>query len=111
MAVGSYSELFAGIASGSKFDITPTDLTDGQETAGQNLGYGYGFYGGNGTSILTGHTYGTPRPDTGANVIEATTWSIDNFGEFLVACSTADGRLLEWQLSKGSANCKCANKQ
>ena len=98
MAVGTYSELFAGIASGSKFDITPTDLTDGQEIAGQNLGYGYGFYGGDGVNIFTGHTYGTPRPDTGANVIEATTWSIDNFGEFLVACSTADGRLLEWQL-------------
>ena len=60
---------------------------DGTEIATQNLGYGYGYYGGNGTSILTGHTYGTPRPDTG-NVVEATTWSIDNWGEYLVACST-----------------------
>ena len=97
MAAGSYSELFAGIAAGSKFDITPTDLTDGTEIAAQNLGYGYGYYGGNGTSILTGYTYGTPRPDTG-NVVEATTWSLDNWGEYLVACSSADGRLLEWQL-------------
>ena len=38
MAAGSYSELFAGIAAGSKFDITPTDLTDGTEIAAQNLG-------------------------------------------------------------------------
>jgi len=109
MAVGSYSELFAGIASGSKFDITPSDLVDGQELAGSNLGYGFGFYGGDGINIFTGHTYGTPRPDTGANVIEATTWSIDNFGEFLVACSSADGRLLEWQLGASADAAPIAN--
>jgi hypothetical protein len=109
MAVGSYNELFAGIASGSKFDIKPNDLVAGQEIAGQNLGYGYGYYGGNGTSIETGHTYGTPRPDTGANVVAATTWSIDNWGEYLVACSTEDGRLLEWQLGTSAKAAPIAN--
>ena len=74
---------------------------DGTEIATQNLGYGYGYYG------VTAHHYlqvtltGTPRPDTG-NVVEATTWSIDNWGEYLVACSTTDGRLLEWQLGTSS---------
>ena len=89
VAAGSYNELFAVISSGTAYDITPTDLVSGTENAAINLGYGYGFYGDG--------TYGTPRPDTG-NLVEATTWSLDNWGEYLVGCSTADGRLLEWQL-------------
>ena len=93
VAAGSYNELFAVLSSGTAYDITPTDLTSGSESAAVNIGYGYGFYGDG--------TYGTPRPDTG-NIVEATTWSIDNWGEYLVACSTADGRLLEWQLGSSA---------
>jgi hypothetical protein len=89
VASGSANELVAVLSSGTKYDITPTDLTAGTEDAAVNIGYGYGFYGAG--------TYGTPRPDTG-NIVEATTWSIDNWGEYLVACSTADGDLIEWQL-------------
>lgn len=93
VASGSYNELFAVVSGGTSYDITPSDLSDGLETAAYNVGYGYGFYG-------TGF-YGVPRPQTG-NLVEATTWSLDNFGEYLVACSTADGRLLEWQLGASS---------
>lgn len=93
VAAGSYNELKAVISSGTSYDITPTDLLAGTESAAVNIGYGYGFYGSG--------TYGTPRPDTG-NLVEATTWSIDNWGEYLVACSTTDGRLLEWQLGASS---------
>lgn len=74
---------------GAVLDITPLDLVAGLEDAGVNFGYSGGFYGSS--------PYGTPRPDIGS-YIEATTWSLDNWGEYLVACSTADGRLLEWQL-------------
>jgi hypothetical protein len=74
---------------GAALDITPLDLTSGLVDAGLNEGYSGGFYG--------AATYGTPRPDTGF-YIEATTWSLDNWGEYLVACSSTDGRLLEWQL-------------
>jgi hypothetical protein len=89
IAAGSYNELIAVISSGTEYDITPADLAAGNEDAAVRLGYGDGFYN-------TG-TYNTPRPDTG-NLVEATTWSIDNWGSYLVACSTQDGRLLEWQL-------------
>ena len=89
-AAGTYDKLYATSASGTVTDITPTDLVVGDVSSEANTGYGGGFYG-------TG-TYGTPRPDTGT-YSEATTWSLDNWGEYLVACSTADGRLLEWQLN------------
>ena len=100
VAAGSYNELKAVISSGTVYDITPADLVAGTESAAVNIGYGYGFYGSG--------TYGTPRPDTG-NLVEATTWSIDNWGEYLVACSTADGRLLEWQLGTSSDAAAIAN--
>ena len=45
-----------------------------QKDAGLNLGFGGGFYG-------TGY-YGTQRPSTGT-YSEATSWSLDNFGEYL----------------------------
>jgi hypothetical protein len=93
VAAGSYNELFAVVSGGTAYDIAPTDLTAGSEDAAVNIGYGYGFYGAG--------AYGTPRPDTG-NLVAATTWSLDNWGEYLVACSTADGRILEWQLGTTS---------
>jgi hypothetical protein len=100
VAAGSYNELFAVVSGGTAYDIAPTDLTAGSESASVNIGYGYGFYGSG--------TYGTPRPDTG-NISPATTWSLDNWGEYLLACSTADGRILEWQLGTSSKAAVVAN--
>ena len=100
VAAGSYNELFAVVSGGTPYDIAPTDLTSGSESAAVNIGYGYGFYGSG--------TYGTPRPDTG-NLVAATTWSLDNWGEYLLACSTADGRILEWQLGTSSKAAVVAN--
>jgi hypothetical protein len=90
LATGSYGKLIVAGATGAVTDITPTTLTVGSADALTTTAYGGYFYG------LS--TYGTPRPDTGT-YSEATTWSLDNWGEYLVACSTADGRLLEWQLN------------
>ena len=44
---------------------------------------------------------GTPRPDTGAYT-PATTWSLDTFGEFVIACSTADGKICQWANTAGT---------
>lgn len=88
----AYDAVAPSVVTGIR-DITPTDLVAGQRDAAVNLGYGGGFYG---TS-----SYGVARPDTGIYT-EATTWSMDTWGEHLVACSTADGRLLEWALGPSS---------
>ena len=89
-AVGFHNALKSVGASGTIVDITPADLVAGDLSAEVNTGYGGGFYG--------LEAYGTPRADKG-NYGEATTWALDNWGERLVACSVADGRLLEWDLN------------
>jgi hypothetical protein len=89
IAVGLWDKLYVASQAGVVTDITPAGLTPGNASATQNLGYGGGLYG-------VG-AYGTPRPDSGA-FAEATVWSLDNFGELLVACSNADGDIYEWDL-------------
>ena len=89
-AVGFHNALKTVNASGTVTDITPASLVAGNLTAAVNIGYGGGYYG--------LEDYGTPRADKG-NYSEATTWSLDNWGQNLVACSNADGRLLEWTLN------------
>lgn len=97
---GSHSELKVMTGSNIVYDVAPTDLATGRADAEIETGYGYGFYN-------TGY-YGQPRPDYG-NFSEATTWSLDNWGEYLVACHTEDGRLLEWQLGTGVKAAAVAN--
>lgn len=100
VAAGTYNKLYVVNASNTVTDITPATLTSGLLDAAVNTGFGGGFYG---TSF-----YGTPRPDTG-NYSEATTWALDNFGEYLIACSTADGKLWEWQLNTANDAAVIAN--
>jgi hypothetical protein len=89
MAAGTSSKLYAVTQSNVLVDITPTGFTAGSDNASTGAGYGISTYGGG--------FYGTPRPDSGS-VTAATTWSLDTWGEYLVGCSTSDGKLYEWQL-------------
>ena len=93
IAAGTYEGLFVMSATNAVTDITPTSFTDGLKDAAQNTGYGGGFYG-------TG-AYGIARPDIG-EYANATTWAMDTWGENLVACSSDDGRLVEWALDVGT---------
>ncbi len=93
IAVGTADKLIVASASGTTYDITPAGLTAGDVSSELKTGYGYGFYG-------AGY-YGTERPDIGSRS-EATTWALDTWGEYLVACSVADGVLYEWQLNTAS---------
>jgi len=106
LAFGSANKLLAVNSAGTKSDITPTGLAAGNLNAEVETGYGHYFYGSS--------DYGTERPDTG-NFSECTTWSLDNFGQYLVGCASTDGKLYEWQLgsstpaaviSNAPTNCK-----
>ena len=89
IAAGTHTKLYAMNEAGTLKDITPTSFTTGSASGTSTTGYGYSTYG----SLA----YGTARPDTGT-IAPATTWSMDTWGEYLVACSNADGKLYEWQL-------------
>mgnify|MGYP001340305397 FL=1 len=89
IAAGTHTKLYAMNEAGTLKDITPTSFATGSASGTSTTGYGYSTYG-----TLA---YGTARPDTGT-IAPATTWSMDTWGEYLVACSNADGKLYEWQL-------------
>ena len=89
IVAGTPTNLYAMNEAGTLKDITPTTFTTGATDATIKTGYGYGTYGSYG--------YGVARPDLG-DIVPATTWSMDSWGEYLVACSSKDGQLLEWQL-------------
>ena len=89
IAAGTHTKLYAMNEAGTLKEITPTGFTAGIADSLSKTGYGYSTYG-----TLA---YGTPRPDTGL-ITPATTWSMDTWGEYLIACSNADGKIYEWQL-------------
>lgn len=90
IGIGTSSKLYVSNRSGTLFDITPVSFTAGRDTALAAGGYGSGTYG-------TG-TYGTPRPDSSL-VLDATQWSLDTFGQNLVAISPDDNFLYQWTLN------------
>jgi hypothetical protein len=90
IAFGSAGDLIHSSAQGTVTDITPWGLVAGNASAATNTGYGGNVFGSS--------YYGTPRPSSGV-FQEADTWSLDNWGEYLVGCSTADGKLYEWDLN------------
>jgi hypothetical protein len=93
IAAGTNSKLYAMNEAGTLKDITPSGFTTGSADAVSKLGYGYGTYG--------SFAFGVARPDLGS-LTPAATWSMDTWGEYLIACSDADGKLYEWQLGFSS---------
>ena len=95
LAAGTHDTLYElNPATDTVVDITPAGLTAGEEDASENIGFGGSAFG---TSL-----FGVSRPSTGIIDTLATTWSLDNWGEYLVACSDADGKLYEWQLDRST---------
>ena len=99
-AAGSHDKLTAMTGAGTAYDITPATMSTGREDAAQNLGFGGGFYG-------TGY-FGTQRPATGT-YSEATSWSLDNFGQYLVGVHYDTGTLVEWQLGSSAVAAPVSN--
>ena len=73
------------------YDITPAPGGDpfppGRENSIFGLGWGADKYGED--------AYGTERAASGL-ILDAATWSLDNWGQNLVACAPHDGRIYEW---------------
>ena len=90
IALGTYNKLYFLSSVNALTDISPSDLAAGRVDATSFTGYGAGPYG--------DYLYGVERQDTG-NVLRATTWSLEPWGEYLLATSSDDGRILEWQLN------------
>jgi len=89
VAVGTHTKLFVYRVDGAIKDITPTGFVAGDEDASYKTGYGYAQYG--------TQPYGVERINFSV-ITPATTWSLDSWGEYLVACANKDGELYEWQL-------------
>lgn len=89
IAGGTYNKLYVYTNGSIQNDITPTGLTEGLIDATNSVGYGNNVFG---TSY-----YGVRRPD-GDFPEPATTWSLDTFGENLLACSSDDGKVYQWEL-------------
>ena len=100
IAAGTYDKLYVTTGGNITTEITPAGLTSGKVIAEINTGFGGSFFGSS--------FFGVERPDAG-NFSEATTWSIDNWGENLVACSVADGRIFQWELDTLSAATAVSN--
>jgi hypothetical protein len=89
VAFASANNVYSMTALGTITEITPASLATGYVDAQENTAYSGGFYG-------TG-LYGVTRPTTGI-FQEATTWSLDTWGEYLIAANPADGKIYEWDL-------------
>lgn len=86
--VGTHTGLYAVSRSGAVSDITPSGFVSGRADAVIGGGYGEGVYGAG--------LYGTPRL-TSTNIIPASVWSLDTWGEYLVG--TMGTVIYEWQLN------------
>tara|TARA_R110001592_G_scaffold61030_1_gene185874 strand:+ start:1234 stop:2718 length:1485 start_codon:yes stop_codon:yes gene_type:complete len=93
LVAGTYEKLYYVNPSQTVYDITPTSgFTSGTLSGAINTGYGGGFYG---------RTNWGNAPQSSGIYSEATTWSLDTWGEYLLAVSSTDGKLLEWQGNTG----------
>lgn len=93
IGMGTNSKLYVNGGAETIFDITPVGLVAGDADAIETLGYGGGTYGAG--------AYGTARTSSGGYIPPAQ-WTLDTWGQNLVGCSDADGRLFEWSLNTGT---------
>lgn len=108
IAVATCNELLYVNQAGTVFDITPTGFNAGTDTAEINSSYGGGYYGGSIDPNDEVSLYGKQQPSTGVYQ-EVDTCSLDNWGEYLLFCSTGDGKLYEWQGDGATPAAQIAN--
>ena len=85
--IGTHSNLYAMSRGGTIGDVTPADFTAG--VADAQLGGGYG------SDVYSAGFYGLPAASD-TSIIPATVWSIDQWGENLIAVSESNNVVVEW---------------
>ncbi len=100
VSAGTSAELHVIETDQTVSDITPVGFTSGFDAATINTGYGGGLYGAG--------TYGTPRDDA-TTYTEAATWALDTWGQNLIGCCFADGKIYEWSLDTAVVAAVIAN--
>lgn len=97
-AFGTNEGLFYMSRPGAVSGITPVSFAPSSANATTGGGYGRGKYGRG--------RYGTPRPDV-VNTIPVKIWSLDNWGQNLVACYGSE--IYEWTLNTATPAVEIAN--
>lgn len=92
-AIGTEQKLYAMTNAGALYDITPVGFTAGSADGYTGYAYGSGTYGAGTYGAATGTSF---------DVIPASVWSLDTFGQYLVGVMADDGVIYEWQLSTGT---------
>ena len=87
VVVGTHNNLYSINEAGTITALLPNLLTGTSDGAVENLGYGQYFYGKG--------LYGRERPSTGV-VDGGDSWTLDTWGEDLLAVNTHEGSLYEW---------------
>ena len=98
LTANSYSVTHGSVATATVNNAGSADyayeISIGFTDSTAQVGYGTLTYG--------SYAYGTSRPQTsGAGTIPASTWALDNWGEYLVACRSDEGKIYEWDLDTG----------
>ena len=93
VAFGTHNKLYAMTAGNTVADITPAGFTAGRVDATAFTGYSGSTFG-NGL-------YGLPSEDTGS-ILRATTWSLENWGEYLLGTTADDGKIYQWTLNSAT---------
>jgi hypothetical protein len=75
--------------------ITPAGFAGGISSSTPAVGYGTNLYG---TT-----TYGTPRPASSTNTLDASSWSFDMFGEVLLGQFSYNGLLYKYDRTAGDS--------
>jgi len=89
LAAGTYNNLYSINEAGTVASIMPSgsDVAGALDGAVSNLGYGQYYYGKG--------LYGKERPVDGA-LSDGDSWSLDSYGENLVAVNSKDGIIRQW---------------
>ena len=89
LAVATPTNLYAMDGLGQITHINASVSLPGEETPSLNRGYGGGLYG--------KESYNTRRQGESQTKLPATTWTLDNYGEWLLAVSTTDRNIWAWK--------------